>query len=285
MRLVGSGVRCPASDAVVAPRPAPWLSRQPLLLQLPVPILLAVAFGFFAFVGYPPAGSATALKISQYGGVEYSESLRGKKDGPRITDRAEFLRKQVIAPLETAWKDDKNNVRLLTEWSGWYSRLWAQVRADESAAKIAEDSIRWSKLAQKANPEWVEGYRSEYDVRVYYATVLLHDIEGLEKQIANPKQPANDRKRAQQLVDRLREQRKKQFEFAAAALTTYLPRDPTDPLLRMKLASALYEAKSPLAPEMAKAARRLDHLVKPPRSLSDPQRRQLEKWLGKETEK
>ena len=41
--------------AVVTPRPAPWLSRQPLLVhRLPVPVLLATAFGFFALVGYPP---------------------------------------------------------------------------------------------------------------------------------------------------------------------------------------------------------------------------------------
>ena len=36
---------------------------------------------------------------------------------------------------------------------------------------------------------------------------------------------------------------------------------------------------------IAREARRLDHLVKPPRGLSDPQRQQLEKWLGKESEK
>ena len=53
----------------------------------------------------------------------------------------------------------------------------------------------------------------------------------------------------------------------------------------MRLASALYEAKDPRAAVIAGEARRLDHLVKPPRGLSDPQRQQLEKWLGKESEK
>ena len=271
--------------AVVAPQAAPWLSRQPVLLHLPVPIFLAVAFGFFAFVGYPPAGSASALKTSQYGGVEYSEALRGKKDGPRITDRAVFIRKQIIEPLETAQNDDKTNVRLLTELAGWYSRLWAQLRFDAAGEKIGEDAVRWARRAQKANPEWSEGYRAEFDVRIYIASVRLQDITDLEKQIANTKHPVNERARARQAVDRIQAQRRQQFELAAAALTAYLPRDPTDPLLRMKLASALYEAKSPLAPAMAQEARRLDHLVKPPRSLSDPQRQQLEKWLGKESEK
>ena len=163
--------------------------------------------------------------------------------------------------------------------------MWSLNRFDDQGQDAGKIAIAWAKLAQKANPEWVEGYLAEFDVRVRVAVERANDIDGLEKQIKDPKHPVNDRMRARQLVDRLQEQRREQFRLAGEAIGAYLPRDRTDPELNMRLASVFYESKNPLAPAIAEKARRLDHVVKPPRGLTDRQREQLEKWLGKESGK
>jgi hypothetical protein len=271
--------------AVVTPRPAPWLSRQPLLVQLPVPVLLATSFGFFALVGYPPTATAAALRKAQYAGDEFFTNATTKPEERKIKDLPAFVRKQIIEPLRAAQESDPNDVRLLTALSAWYGQLWRLTRYDEGAGKLSEDAVIWAKRAQQANPEWVEGYRAEFEVRIYFASILLQDIDRLEKQIKDPKHPVNDRMRARQGVDSLRKKRTEEFRLAAEALGAYLPRDRTDPELHMRLAATLYEIKSPLAPSVAQKARELDGLVKPPRGLSDPQREQLAKWLGKESAK
>ena len=55
------------------------------MMQLPVPILLATAFGFFAFVGYLRRRRRRRFK-SQYAGVEFITDVTAKKENRKIKD-------------------------------------------------------------------------------------------------------------------------------------------------------------------------------------------------------
>ena len=121
-----------------------------------------------------------------------------------------------------------------------------------------------------------------YDVRWRVGRLLVNKSQQLEKEAKDAKLKLTVPQREKSLREALslKHQAKEQYVLAAEALRRYLPRDPTNPMLRFHLADALNKAgqKAECRKE-AREALRLDDMAAPPRNLANPQREQAEQWL------
>jgi hypothetical protein len=113
----------------------------------------------------------------------------------------------------------------------------------------------------------------------------IANIQGLlaqarEKAARDTKTKAAERATFKKQAVALALARRQRLELAAAILSRYIPRDPTNPHLRYRVALALHEAGlRPAAREQAREAVKLDEQVRAPRKLTDRQRQQLARWL------
>lgn len=267
--------------SAVTPEPAGWLSRLPAVNALAVPVLLAGAFGYFAFLFYPAAASAAAMRRSAERGAAFLEEMNKSPKLRSTTFDPVVQLDRVLEPLRGAVKDDPENVRLLVALSVWSSQL-ARFTSGSKGVHPAQEALDYAREARKANPEGPEGYLAEYGANMNFARDYTRAAEELEKEKPDEKRPGSAKERAQAVL-RLRMTAKRRFADAAAALEAYYrQRDPMDPVLRVLLAEALFgEGRDREALEQARAARRLDERVRPPRKLSDQQRQQVEGWLKK----
>jgi tetratricopeptide (TPR) repeat protein len=272
--------------AVVNPEPARWLSGLSAVNALAVPALVAGAFAYFAFVFYPAAASASAMRLSQRRGeVFLSELAKPEKDrDPGLDPVAQIQR--ALEPLEQAVKEDPDNVRLLVALSAWYGQL-AQYSAGSRDMDPRKLALNYARRAREVNPEGPDGYLAEYVTNMNFARRLVQTAEALEKQKPDPKRPVSAAERTKTVL-RLRTAAREHFRDAARALEAYNrprePRDPHDPALKVLLAEALFgEGRAKEAREQARQAERLNEKACPPRNLTNEQRQQVEAWLKKES--
>lgn len=268
----------------VAPAANDLLSQQSALRTLAAPVLLATAFGYFAFFFYPTAASASALHRSRLAGVYFLGEMKKAPVERGFSDPFRYIRTAIIEPVEKVYREDPENVRLMNQLAVWYGQLWALAPNDESLWKKA---LSWSVLTRKAAPESPDGYFSEFDLRRRIATVLTLGAKNLEtekREGEKPHQtPMEERKK---LAAKLREDVKTQHNLAIEVLTEYLPRDPNDPQLHYLLAAENFEVgRAEEGRRLAERAHELNEQARPPRKLPDQQREQVEKWLRAESKK
>ncbi|MFO0842225.1 MAG: hypothetical protein U0797_07465 [Gemmataceae bacterium] len=299
--LVGPGIGWPSVAtlfwvavalvlATASPRPAERLSRQAAVGFVTAPAFVALAFGYFAFFFYPASASAAALRRAQFAGLNLAVERRKAPGERSVRDPVEYLRRRMIEPAEKAWKEDTENVRLMTPLAGWYGQLWELAPGSEVLWRKA---LAWAELARQTDPEGFGGYQAEDDLRRRFAAILLGNAAALEQEKEKldkekpgkrrPTMPEEERKRR---VAELRQEAGKQHGAAVEVLKAYLPRDPNDPRLRHLIALSLFAAgRDPEGREFAEQARRLDDAAKPPRKLPDQQREQIDRWLRPESKK
>jgi hypothetical protein len=269
-----------------------WLSRSQVALVLPVPVVIAGGFCYFAFVFYPASASAAADQRARFLGSYFltQRDLQPEKRKLQSNQATFFVREKIIDPLIKAEKEDEGNVRLRVQLAWWYGEVWRETPLLQRNHDYDKRALAWAALAQKANPEGPEGYLVEYDLYARLTGKYLSAAGQLEKEAKEePKDkkvkvtPAM-RKSKQTAADSLKGKAREAFDNAAKSLRAYMKRDPTDPFLHFHLAGAFHGAGKPeMAREEAQKALRLDATVKPPRNLTSEQREQLMKMLGKES--
>jgi hypothetical protein len=271
---------------VVTPRPAPWLSGRQVAFTLPLPVLLAVTFVFFAFVLYPAAASAGVDRQARVRGEVFFTQRNKAPQERTLRDPAAFITDRIIAPLKTASDEDPGNVRLHVLLANWYGELAQLAPAAQKQTPDVTRAMAWASLARQANREGPAGYEVEYDVLTRLARTFAAAAASRQEQLKDPKLkiPVLRRREAERMVAALVIASQNHYAQAYRGLRPYLPRDPTSPYLHFHLAFALDKAKQfKESREMAREARRLDHRVAPPRKLTDRQQAQLDAWLGPES--
>jgi hypothetical protein len=280
--------------AIVKPEPLGWLSRQRVAFLLPLPVLAAGAFGYFAFVLYPASASASADHRTRLLEAQFFIEMDKAPQERKLRKPIDFIRQSIIEPLIQADREDPGNVRLRVLLARWYGQLWREAPLDPRS-DAAKKSLAWAALAREANKEGFAGYEVEFDVRTQVARRFLGEGEKLEKMAKDSKvnleKAAKDKKinrrqenqkiqQSLRTAAQLRLKAREHFVPAAEILQEYLPRNPTDPVLHYHIADALKSAsKIEASREEARAAQRLDNKVKPPRNLTLRQREQVDSWL------
>jgi hypothetical protein len=252
-------------------RPAlPWLSRQRAARLLPLPVLLATALGYFAFLFYPVADAAAltqrALRSAGYFAEHYKKP---EKEWPKRWRPDDHLKRAVLGPLRQAESEDPGNARLDVYLAEWHGQLWGVLAAGDPQAdpELSRAALRWASRAQRLNPQGLEGYLAEYQARRRFAETDEGWSEALAKQAregkVTEKPPAPDDKGAAKAKEktltaaqrehawRLASQKAREAAaeraLGARALEQGARRDPTSPRLRYRLAETrLAEAKARL---------------------------------------
>jgi hypothetical protein len=275
--------------ALVAPPVPSWLGRQSWISALVLPVFLGGGVGYMALVFYPAEVVASNTQKARLAGGLFFIDQDKRPDKRTIGNPLKYLRTRVIEPLEEAEKldrgqDGKGNVRTRVLLASWSVQLWALSPLAMGNADVGGKAVAWAVLARAANPEGPEGYLAEYEVRERIARILRLLVERLKKDAAAPKVKKAQKEQSLRLAKDLEGKVRKQYTLAGDALEPYLPRDPTNPQLRYRLAEARFKAGDTDAGlEHAREAQKLDARVSEPRKLSDPQREQLRQWLEKGT--
>ncbi len=278
-------------QATVSPVPAAWLSRQSAVGLISIPLSVAVAFGYFAFTFYPAARSAVALRTAQLDGLYYYSEMRQPRDQRTITDPPEYLRRKLLTPIEQAIQEDPENVRLMAHLANWYGHLYELTLNDaryagQGEVKYWKAALQWPPKARKTAPQLFLGYQAESELRQRFASILNTRATAAEKEKPEKKLTREQEIQRQALIASWRREAQAQFQYAADLLKQFLEYDPRDPKLRYDIASAEFSAgRLDQGRRYAEEARQLNALARPPRSLPDQQRDQLDKWLEPESKK
>ncbi len=268
--------------AVVTSRPVEWLSRHQVAYVLPLPVLGAASFCYFAFVFYPPSAGVHADRRAREFADVFHEQMKKAPEERELRDPVEFVTWGIIVPVFRAEREDPGNIRLRVTLANWYGEL-ARLR-DQKNLKPKNDfdlALSWAKTARETNPEGREGYEVAYDIYVRIAKVFLEDADRQEKQARDTKKlPVASREKLVRAANLNRTLAKKYFKDAADILRKYVPRDPKNPELHFHIADALYSAGDTEAGRTeADEAFDLDRWAGAPRKLTDQQREQLADWL------
>jgi len=267
--------------AVVEP-PSLWLNRLTITRLAPLPLAIGLTLGFLVTVFLPVTNSATAQRRAQQA-LSRIRTDQNRPAGERVINNpTAFIRQQILAPLVQVSQQDSGNVRLLVQLSEGYRQLYNPAEQSSRTGQTAgELAAQYAALARKTSPASPEGYWATYELHWHVANVLQLLINQAEQEKTPDKQPRLPAEERRKLVQTWQQQRRSQCDFAAQALASYLPYDPTDPLLRFHLAQALRaQGKTREANEQMQEAARLNREVRPSRRLSNPQRERLESWLS-----
>lgn len=282
---------------VIRPEPNAFLGKMGGFSLLLAPLLLGTAFGFFALVFYPASVSNNTMKRAKFAGMMYQVEylVKEKPETRTINDPYSYIHERILLPLATAFKDDKENIRLMTMAAVWNAEAWVWRASGQNTP--ADQAVTWAGAIQRQHPEGPDGYFAERDVRLQLVATLRSTRKSLEEEgkakkdkkdkvdpkDGPPRMPEAQRKAT---ISRLDAMASEQYIRAAEAVMRYVQKDPTDPRLRYQVAGFLNEAgKTPEALEAAKEALRMDSAVPPRRKLSDRERDQLQKIVKPETKK
>lgn len=277
--LIYPGLSYPALAGLLWPAlalaaPAPVQTSRPGLARLvPLPTLAALFLFYLLNCFYPVTAAAANARRALVAGRtlmdEEARAIQGKKRFNK-EKAADFLRKEVIAPLERAVKDDPDNAWLRVKLADWYGMVWAHapmdVKAGERGQLAAQD-------AEKLDPEGQDGCQARYRLFMLFGRVSA--------EIATRLEATKDAKNVAVAKQRRQEAREK-YGFAAKTLTRFLPVDPHNARLRFQLAEAFFLAGDQKAGQLqARVARKLDAEASAggSPSLTNEQRGQIEKWL------
>jgi hypothetical protein len=263
--------------AMISPEPTGWLSRQEAVGLFALPVFVAVGFGYFAFVFYPAAMTASTIHRVKLAENFFWGEMLEEPAKRELRDPVAYARQRIVGPMELCLKDDPENVQLLTRLSAWYGQLWALGGSaqDERADVRAEE---YALRAQRANRRGEDGYLAEVDLRLRIATVLARVVENLENEKPDRKKPTISSVEKSRRLALYRKQIRDQYERAALVLEGVIRRDPTTPRNYFQRAAILVEiGQERASKEEADKGRRLNERVRPPRTLSDKQTAQFEK--------
>jgi O-antigen ligase len=306
--LVSGGIGAPsvtglllASMALALNSPAP----QPIALlerygkvstAVPFPALFALVLVYLVGVFYPTTTTWTQMNHAMMLGRAYEQD---QNTTPIASDRQlrdpnarfNFLRQRVVAPLLTANDMDRWDPLIPDTIADWSYRMWELAPTKKEAQRLGlavptkeelgPKVIAWAQEAQRRDAAAPTGYVTEAYLREKFARfleqlqapgVLLGNAYTVFIQERGPLSTSTGTRRKD-----IREE----YRLAAEALVRYQPNDPSDAPLTFRIAELYAHADDRANLEKwGKRALELDAVAKGRmRSLSDPQRDQLKRWL------
>lgn len=262
---------------------------------VPFPALFALFLVYLSGVFYPSAhAAALTINVRQYAqDYERDQHLVPVASQRRWLNR-EFptnnqqsvnpaynrVFEHMVKPLTTASDLERWDPRLPAEVAQWSQRLWEMRPTQEGLGKKV---VAWATETQKRDPASILGYRTEADLREKFAQ-FLEGSQDARLFAGNAFRVFVEERGPLKGGGSRRKDIREQYTLAAQALERFQPNDPTDAPLAYRIAE-LY-ARADDVPNMTKwgeLALKLDLSAKGRlRSLSDPQRTQLRRWLGVE---
>jgi hypothetical protein len=295
--LVSGGIGAPSVTGLMlaamalalnspTPQPIALLERYgKVSTAVPFPALFALVMVYFGVVFYPTTTTWTQVNHAMMLGRAYEQD---QNSTPVASDRQlrdpsarfNFLRQRVVAPLLAAndldrWRWDPLIPDTIADWS---YRMWELAPTEKELGKKV---IAWAQEAQRRDPAAPTGYVTEAYLREKFARfleqrqspgVFLGNAYTVFIQERGPVGTSTGTRRKD-----IREE----YRLAAEALVRYQPNDPTDAPLAFRIAELYAHADDRANMEQwGKTALKLDSVARGRlRSLSDPQRAQLQRWL------
>jgi hypothetical protein len=251
---------------------------------LPLPIFAAVALAYLVYVFEPVTSARALLQKGERSGRAYLDQIEKNKEATFLAPLKGF-KKEVIAPLDEAAQNDLEDARIQAVRAAWYGQLFRlelmagydPLRAREAADAAVKAAVR----AQQLDPGDARGFLAEYHLHQLFAELLQVAADNLTRKA---KKTANQALKGEMEVQarRMEDQGRGEHVLAARALARHVPDDPTNPILRYRIALAFVEGGDRAAGkgEAAAALELDDRLHRPTRRLTDQQREELRKVLG-----
>jgi hypothetical protein len=252
---------------------------------LPLPIFGALALAYLVYVFEPVTSAHALLQKGERSGRAYLDQIDKNKEATFLAPLKGFKR-DVIAPLDEAAKDDPDDAHIQAALAAWYGQLFRlelmagydSRRAQEEAADLA---VKAAGRAQDLDPGEARGFLAEYQLHQLFAELLKVAADNLTRKA---KKMANQALKGEMEAQarRMEDQGRGEHVLAAKALARHVPDDPTNPILRYRIALAFVEGGDRAAGKSAAAAALEldDRLQRPTRRLTDQQREELRKVLG-----
>jgi hypothetical protein len=235
-----------------------------------VPLMAGMAIVYLGLVFYPVTTSAALVQQARSDGELYRDQLE-KGKGTIARQPISYLRRLILKLLDEASRLTPDDARVQALLAPWYGELWRLelLRDQEVAAPRpqAVKAVEAAVAAQRLDPDGIQGYMAEYQLRIFFA----QEWEALAQRRAN-----------QDIAAQLRKDARVEYVRAAEALRRYLPHDPTDLTTRYLRARALFLAgDTGGAGRLAAETLRIDEgLTRPTRRLSQEQLKDLRHWAA-----
>ncbi len=256
--------------AAVTPEREGKEAASPAARFLPLPVFAALALSYLVYVFTPVTTGRDLVKKGDEAGQKFLEQI-AKNPAASYLRPFRVFKDTVTGPLDEAAKENPDDARIQAVRGNWYGQLWRlELMAGidhRDAVREAETAVKAAVRAQQLDPKEARGYLAEYHLHELFAEML---------QLVADKQA--DKTRKGELEDQVREE----YRRGAGALDRHVPDDPANPVLRYRIAEALFKAGDQAAgKEAAEASLALDLRLKgTTRSLTDPQRKELRRRLG-----
>jgi hypothetical protein len=283
------------------PRPVRLVERYGTIsTAVPFPALFALVLVYIVGVFSPTTTAAAYIQASTIRGEIYDTdqnviSIQRKRQVANEPWRGEFnpafrVLASIRAPLFEAQKADPWDPRTPALIARWTSRMWEVTPIPGTRPSFPDLdtlAIRWAREAQRRDPAGAIGYITEAEVRERMAH-FLESIQSPGPFLGNAYRVFIQQRGP--LVGSPGTRRadiRQEYRLAAEALKRYQdPHDPNDAPLAYRIAELYAHADD--RPGMIEQARRALELNKSApsgpmgrlRSLSDPQRAQIQRWLG-----
>jgi hypothetical protein len=295
--LVSDGIGWPSLVGLLWVVVALGLSAQPVAPQrraltryFPVPVMAAIAFGYFVFLAMPTCISYVAISRARAAGTlvmvdrhrpEQQRTIRG--------DLASYLERNVLLPLRSAKQADPDYTYLRRELGLWSAQQWQLIALTQDPRRVDRVSIEAlveSGTVEKINPLSPEGALAEGQIRLIFvawlegATRYLLTAADNKKNDRTPAQRADDRRVAAEK----QKQALEQLGYASEALERAIKKDPTNLALRFEQTELLaQQKKQPQAAEAGRALLKLNEQVPTSEQLAPQQRERIFQIVVPET--
>lgn len=271
----------------------------------PLPVMFGLLMAYLIGLFYPTTYATTLTQDANQVGRALLEDRFRPADKRQIQPSPEeleggllawqyrFLDQNVLAPLLEAHRLDSWNPLIPAHIANWLGQQWLLTPNDKDLARKA---IAWAMKAQQLDPAGWSGYQTEVNLRDLFAARV--EQEGLRQfgapglalgpafslALREPAVRAEVLKLTPTLPAKLRDDVREEHRQAAGALKRLQEYDPTDAPLAYAVAQHYAAAGDPKSLEAAarKAVELQEKARKRPQGLSDQQRLQLDRWLGRE---
>jgi O-antigen ligase len=228
-------------------------SRSAVWELIPLPLFIGLVLAYATYVFDPVTTAMARVEQSRQNARALTSRQKNRKGAVTPADFERF----VIDPLEEAVRLDLGNAHIHCLLAERYGYLWRMAQLPQLKKKALAHAVH----AQQLDPQGRQGYLAEYEVR-----------ESFFSQVKDPQGQKQEKTEDRQ-----------EYEKAAEALLRYEPFNPSDPTLHYLIASAFFKAGDESGGRQEAAlAVELDAPSGNPRlrKLTEPQRRDVQKWLA-----
>jgi hypothetical protein len=260
------------------------LSNEKLSRYLPLPILAAVGLGYGVFVLVPVCGTAWAMNGARTAALVYVNDRALPAKDRAIRQPADYLDRNILAPLREAALTDPDNALLCRVRAGWYGQRWALDPRDEGWNK-AEIALKYAGKTTAVNPLSPEGDLAEFQLRKLFASMFEYIARKFlaEADDRANKLSAEERANRRRVAGEHTKKAQEQWKLGVEALARAIEKQPTQLKWRYSLADLLArQGERPMAADQARIVLKLNEEVRPDRRLDAAELEAAQKLAGKE---